>query len=706
MPARRNADRDAHAHLWTWGLRCLVVVGLAAASVPIWFLLTLPEEPPPGAVRTPPLSVSLGPSPTSGPASARNASPPPPRESLSDFLGEDATPTLAQAPPPIAAAPPPSAPPRPAGAADRIPGLTPPPAPIQGPTTTTAPGEPSQDAPESPLDRRRRLVRQYGGTERTEDAVEAGLAWLAAHQDRDGTWSRDRFALHCPRGDRCAGWALTRERANLDAGLTGLCLLAFIGAGYTDQDGAYRDTVARAIDALLRAQRRHGGFSDDDTMAGYNDSLATFALAEAYALTRDPGLREPLERAVNRLVLVQQEAGGWDYWPNGSTGRNDTSISAWAVQALQSCLVAEIPVPRPALVRAALHFTRATQLDGRVRYADLGVGTVVDINGRITYRYGGAMSACAMTCCELLGWRVDAPLRLRQQSVLFSDLPSAARLQGGDAEDLHSYYYWYYGTVAMFQAGGSDWERWNGALRDAILPLQDRALNARGKPKDHTYGSWPPYGRGWGKWGRMGSRVYTTALCVLTLETYYRHAPAYLLGESSLTLEDWRHFLRSASDRDRRVATTCLQQWRIDVGEPVLVDLLDDALPDIRLDAAIALVGLGSPRGAALIADAPRELPGLTEQRVRQARQTLADLAALPPAEGTLRVLDLAQGLATVQTSRTWVGMPLVVQVDGETRARLEVVQRFPQRGVALARIIEVDASQPPTRGALVLEQR
>ena len=33
-------------------------------------------------------------------------------------------------------------------------------------------------------------------------------------------------------------------------------------------------------------------------------------------------------------------------------------------------------------------------------------------------------------------------------------------------------YYWYYGTLAMHQMGGDDWERWNKNLKTAVIDTQ------------------------------------------------------------------------------------------------------------------------------------------------------------------------------------------------------------------------------------------
>ena len=72
-------------------------------------------------------------------------------------------------------------------------------------------------------------------------------------------------------------------------------------------------------------------------------------------------------------------------------------------------------------------------------------------------------------------------------------------------------YYWYYGSIAMFQLGGPYWKAWNGALKNALIPTQKRM--------GCNNGSWDPAGA----WGGAGGRVYATAINVLTLEVYYRY---------------------------------------------------------------------------------------------------------------------------------------------------------------------------------------
>ncbi len=67
-------------------------------------------------------------------------------------------------------------------------------------------------------------------------------------------------------------------------------------------------------------------------------------------------------------------------------------------------------------------------------------------------------------------------------------------------------YYWYYGTLAMFQVGGRSWETWKKAMNKSMVETQRQ---------DTEYcqykGSWDPVG----PWGLDGGRVYSRLLQTL-----------------------------------------------------------------------------------------------------------------------------------------------------------------------------------------------
>ncbi len=549
---------------------------------------------------------------------------------------------------------------------------------------------------------RRKEVERFGGTRATEDAVDLGLAWLAKHQSPDGTWDAVDFQYQCPDDDRCPGPAIRRLTPSIRVGLTGLCLMAFVGAGHTADQGEYQHVVRAALRALVSAQRASGGFGPDDAMSGYNDALATFALAEYSANAEDTRLRGALRSAARRLVRSQQQFGGWDYLPTSDSTRNDTSITAWVLQALYACEAAGVSVNRDALVRASLHFARASETDGRVWYSDAGEGFRIRGLGTPQYRYGPAMIACAVTSEQLLGWDADSPLYRRQMSRLMADLPSGARATGKDPTQLHSEYYWYYGTVAMFQEGGERWERWNHALRDAILPLQDRPRANR--PRSHTLGSWRPFARNWGKWGRLGGRVYVTAISVLTLETYYRHVPAYLKSPVLVQPADWERFIRTTERTERRIAVDCLLQLPLETGEPLLVKLLDDSAKQVAIDAAAALIILDSPVGLKLLrALAEKSHPYRKEQREQLIERAKLLLGGIYPRGKVVETWVDPSGSLALELERSYVGMPVLIRRGGQAIGTARVTRRFARSSRVLATVLTHVDENVPEPGDIIL---
>ena len=95
------------------------------------------------------------------------------------------------------------------------------------------------------------------------------------------------------------------------------------------------------------------------------------------------------------------------------------------------------------------------------------------------------------------------------------DEAAAYLLQERPGEGPANYYYWYYGTVALFQRQGDDWTRWNAALQGELLTSQ--------RWDGNSVGSWDPSDQ----WGGYGGRVYSTSMATLSLEVYYRYLPLY-----------------------------------------------------------------------------------------------------------------------------------------------------------------------------------
>lgn len=383
-----------------------------------------------------------------------------------------------------------------------------------------------------------RALSRFGGSSQTEDAVERGLRWLARHQDRDGGWSAEGFQRHCGEHVPCAGQGLSE----FDVGVSALATLAFLGAGHVphgdstsrrsrpasssgtvlsgtafartstsmSDDGAagsdrYSRTVRASLEHLLSLQDAAGGFGVVGYNYMYNHALATFAMSEAYALTGSERYRQSTESALAFTYIAQQNEGGWDY-TRKTTGRNDLSITGWQILAIRSAENAGIPVPASVLERIRRYL--------RIAVRPTGIGIYAD-KGQEKGRRGINMVAVGLLSKLYLGASRDEPAVRGAMALLLRTPPDPQALGSWDAT-FQSYYYWYTATLALFHCGGEEWTAWNLFLTRKLLPLQSR--------RPHEDGSWQPEL----SWiGISGGRVYSTAINVLTLETYYRYAPLY-----------------------------------------------------------------------------------------------------------------------------------------------------------------------------------
>jgi hypothetical protein len=399
-----------------------------------------------------------------------------------------------------------------AAAATPSPDLRPPPLPREATPAPAvvgvggAPGEASSASEgEASLQRSRsegkgEALRVHGGSAATEDAVTRGLEWLAAHQDADGKWDADGFNRHCPSFIDCRG----AGRPELDVGVSGLALLAFLGAGHSPLPSSpYSSVVARGLDFLLEAQRDDGAFGPSHQWFFYSHAIATFAVAEAYGLSRDPRYRAAAASALQFSEAHQQEEGGWDYRAE-PTGRNDLSITGWQVMALKAARGVGIPVPSRVLAKVTRYLDAVVYDDGQALYAAQGEGRG---------RRGVNMAAVGLLSRVYTGTSIsDRRVRAAAQRIVLNP-PDLERASHWD-EFFQSSYYWYVATLALFHLGGEEWEAWNHFLKQSLLDRQSS--------REHEDGSW----KADPNWiGTFGGRLTSTALLVLTFEVYYRYPP-------------------------------------------------------------------------------------------------------------------------------------------------------------------------------------
>ena len=205
-------------------------------------------------------------------------------------------------------------------------------------------------------------AREYLGTPESEAAVNAGLAYLAAHQQADGHWSSGGYPS--------------------DAGITGTCLLAFLAAGHQPNRGRYGLTMSEAVDWLAKSVQRGGQYAPGLIYAGqgsgqpmYGHGFATLALCEVYGMTHRRGLetqgrsRDPADRRhADTRYRPDRAYGGWRYQP--MQGDADISVTVVQVLALRAARNAGLNVSQATIDRAINYMRRCSnyQSDGGFNY--------------------------------------------------------------------------------------------------------------------------------------------------------------------------------------------------------------------------------------------------------------------------------------------------------------------------------------------------
>ncbi|NLF69107.1 MAG: terpene cyclase/mutase family protein [Candidatus Anammoximicrobium sp.] len=329
---------------------------------------------------------------------------------------------------------------------------------------------------------RARLLGQRGGTPASEDAVARGLAWIAAHQRPNGSWWFDH------RDGPCGGQCRDPGTVGSTTAATGLALLPFLGAGEIGAGSQYEKVVDDGL-YYLRSRiliTALGGDLQEGTM--YAQGIAAITLCEAYAMTGDESLRSAAQLAIDFICRAQHEAGGWRYYP-GQPG--DTTVFGWQLMALKSARLAGLEVPSETFARAERFLDSVQNDDGAVYgYQKPDKSPTPTAVGLLSRMY--------------LGWR-------RSDSRLGRGVSYLEKL-GPSRTDM---YFNYYATQVLHHYESPGWDRWNTALRDRLVATQSR--------RGHEHGSWyfhDPH-------GKSGGRLYTTAICVMILEVYYRHMPLY-----------------------------------------------------------------------------------------------------------------------------------------------------------------------------------
>jgi len=342
-------------------------------------------------------------------------------------------------------------------------------------------------------------IKRYGGSGRGEEAVLRALRWLKLHQDEDGSWQTAEAGADRPE-------PLSR---------VGLALLCFLAHGETPASPEFGKTVEKAMKYLAEKQDGSGRFGGGSGQEwAYVHGICTYAISESFGLTKIMALKDSMDKAVDFMIKGQQAQGGFNYgYSQGD--RWDMSVSGWQCQALKAAKMAGSSNEKlEDAITNAIHFLK-TQA-----YAAGGGGfCYAGTPGQPGNGAKWTMTGAGSLCMQLLG-QPNAP-------EVKAGVESLKGLTCAWAEGGNQVYGWYYVTQAKFQAyagrNPKEWAAWNNMFSKMLIGAEILETTTNNVKLGHWTGG--EYSKG---------PVYTTTLCVLMLEVYYRYLPTYKQAEEAV----------------------------------------------------------------------------------------------------------------------------------------------------------------------------
>jgi hypothetical protein len=325
-------------------------------------------------------------------------------------------------------------------------------------------------------------------TDSMQSSIERGLNWLSKNRGRDGSYGS----------------------GSAPVATTALAGLAFLAGGHTPGRSKYGDNVRKCMEYLLKNTSRQGYINEGagkqrgaggSGMHGHGYAMLflsqIYGMADHLTSTEVEELKATLTRAVRLSEGSQTPDGGWNYDP--STTYDEGSVTITQVQALRAVRNAGIQVNLTTIQKALEYINRVTTAEGMTQYSLRGGG-------------GGArptLTAAGMCAMTYLGDYSNPKIAKGLKYLLANCKPGTGPNNGEGAAWGQWWFFYgnYYGTIAMYQAGGEYWSTWWPAARDIIVRKQG------------ANGAWT------GSESQQYGAAFGTSLALVTLQVPYRYLP-------------------------------------------------------------------------------------------------------------------------------------------------------------------------------------
>ena len=344
---------------------------------------------------------------------------------------------------------------------------------------------------------RARAIQEFGGSAETETAVLNALRWFATKQNPNGSWGTGH-----------------------PTAMTGVTLLCFLARGETPSSQEFGEVVRKGLMFLVDSIRPDGFLVGGND---YSHAIGTYALAEAYSMTRMPVLKEAVERTLVPIIEGQHPNGGWDYGLKQSD-RDDTSVMGWCAQAIAAGVLALGEDGLPGLKKAYNMVAPGMRVNfGRAADGSGGFG------------YTGPSPTHGLTSAGVLAMQLTGQARAPEVRAGLNTIDTwnvgwentNFGKEGGAGQ-----YYFYYATQAVFHDGGGRWTRWNNRMKPAYTRSQTIIPAAESGYVDHLgqardIGFWRVEQENGGSLHVESGGIFDTAVMALQLTVYYRYLPTH-----------------------------------------------------------------------------------------------------------------------------------------------------------------------------------
>jgi hypothetical protein len=356
-------------------------------------------------------------------------------------------------------------------------------------------------------------------TDRTDDAVEGALRWLAERQNKTGaakgSWNATiGFKIN----DGYRADPQHQPPGGLPhLGVTALAGMAFLAGGHLPGEGPYGDVVQDALDFVLRNVHEDGYITCNGSRM-YSHAFSLLFLAEVYGVTGNPVLRERLDRAVEFTYNAQNAIGGWRYAPGAQDA--DMSITVCQVVALREARNIGIKVPKKHIDQALKYV-----MESAVTKPNPEAGAFLYQHQNVPFnRNSFALTAAGLTTIYQAGLYSDADVyrfcaqngieRAPRISDCLNYLQKTYDAVLQEYDDHYFYFYGnYYAAQAMYTRGGETWRQWYAMVRDHLL---ERAYAGTGPRGPET--CWR---------ARYVGDVFSTAVAAIILQVPKHYLPIF-----------------------------------------------------------------------------------------------------------------------------------------------------------------------------------